>query len=85
MTIFDRTVPPIPNCFVSRTTTSRPVTAPATTAPVQSAANSRDDAAGRFASSPWEGLYWEADPPTEARRDEFGTLGRFLTNLMYGE
>jgi hypothetical protein len=52
---------------------------------VQSAANSRDDETGRFASSPWEGLYWEADPPTEARRDEFGTLERFLTNLMYGE
>jgi hypothetical protein len=85
MAIFDRTVPPIANCFVSRTTTSRPVTATVTTAPVQSTANSRDDEAGRFASSPWEGLYWEADPPTEARRDEFGTLGRFLTNLMYGE
>jgi hypothetical protein len=85
MTIFDRTVPPVPNCFVSCPTPSRPMTASATTAPVQSAATFRDDAAGRFASSPWEGLYWEADPPTEARRDDLGTLGRFLTNLMYGE
>jgi hypothetical protein len=82
MANFDRTVQPTPNRFVSRTTTSRPVTAPATTAPVQSAANSRDDAAG---PSPWEGLYWEADPLTDARCDELGTLGRFLMSLMYGE
>ncbi|WP_217376171.1 hypothetical protein [Paenarthrobacter ureafaciens] len=74
---------------MSSPTPSRPVTAPATTAPVQSAANSRDDAPGRFTSSPWEGLYWEAGPSTEARYDENGsldgTLGRFLMSLMYGE
>jgi hypothetical protein len=28
---------------------------------------------------------WEADPPTEARCDEDGTLGRFLMGLMCDE
>jgi hypothetical protein len=89
MMIFDHPVPTILNCPVPRTTVSRSVVAPATVAPWQSAANFWDGTAGRFASSPWEGLYWEADPPTEARCDEDGTpdgtLGRFLMGLMYGE
>ncbi len=82
MTILDRPVP--------RKTISRPVMAPVMqVAPMQSAPNSWEGEAVRFTSSPWEGLYWEADPPTEGSRDEDGTLdgtlGHFLMNLMYGE
>ena len=84
MTILDHPVPTIPNCPVPRTTVHRSVGAR-----TQSAASSWDGTPGRFTSSPWEGLYWEADPSTEARYDENGsldgTLGRFLMSLMYGE
>ncbi len=84
MTILDHPVPTILNCPAPRTTVYRSVVAPA-----ESTASSWDGTSGRFTSSPWEGLCWEADPPIEARCDENGTLdgalGRFLMSLMYGE
>ena len=90
MTVFEHRAPTIMNRPVPRTIISHLVMAPVMpVALMQLAANSWDGASGRFTSSPWEGLRWEADPPTKASCDEGGTLdealGRFLMNLMYGE
>jgi hypothetical protein len=68
MTILDHPVPRILNCSVPRIALDRPVVAPA-----HSARQSLPGMAGRFTSSPWEGLYCEAEPSTEARYDEDGT------------
>ncbi|MET1085600.1 MAG: hypothetical protein ABWY04_00510 [Arthrobacter sp.] len=90
MTIFELRVPTKINRPMPRTIVSHLVTTPVLQGALMSlTANSWDGAAGRFTSSPWEGLRWEADPPTKASCDEGGTLdetlGRFLINLMYGE
>jgi hypothetical protein len=81
MTILNRPVP--------RKAISRPEAPAIQVAPVQSAANSWDGAAGRFTCSPWEGLCWEAAPPTAASCNAAGTLDgtleHFLMSLMYGE
>lgn len=58
--------------------------------PVTSRPGSQEGNAGRYTSSPWEGLYWEADKPafsvvsyeTSASSTE---LDRFLVGLMCGE
>jgi hypothetical protein len=45
---------------------------------------------GRFVTSPWEGLHWEACPssvsPSLPESEELvGSLDKFLHNLTYGE
>jgi hypothetical protein len=45
--------------------------------------------AGRYTSSPWEGLYWEADQKNPSIENETAIdsteLESFLMSLMYGE
>jgi hypothetical protein len=47
------------------------------------------DTFGRFVTSPWEGLRWEACPSpfplSLAESEESGGLDNFLCSLMYGE
>jgi hypothetical protein len=47
------------------------------------------DTTGRFVTSPWEGLRWEACPspvsPSLAEAEELVGLDQFLSALMYGE
>jgi hypothetical protein len=90
MTIVEHRVPAIIKRPVTRPIVSQLMTAPVTqVALMQLGANSWDGTAGRFTSSPWEGLCWEDDPPIKASFDQdvifYESLGRFLMNIMYGE
>lgn len=87
---FERDVPTIIYRAVTRTIILHLMTASIVQEVLmQLAADSWDAEAGQFTSSPWEGLSWKADPPTEESCDHGvildESLGRFLLNLMYGE